>query len=109
MMDKAAHRRPQAVRGPLASHAAGYRLELIARGYSPSAVRLRLWQLDHVSRWLEREGLPASGLTPAVIERFLAARRAAGYRTWLSPRSMMLPLGYLMAVGAVPPMALVVA
>jgi site-specific recombinase XerD len=107
-MDKAAHR-PQAVKGPLASHAAGYRLELVARRYSPSAVRLRLWQLDHVSRWLDREGLSASGLTPAVIERFLAARRAAGYRTWLSPRSMMLPLGYLRAVGAVPPATLTVA
>lgn len=107
-MDKAAHRR-QAVEGPLASHAAGYRLELIARGYSPSAVRLRLWQLDHVSRWLEREDLSAGELTAAVIERFLAARRAAGYRTWLSPRSMVLPLGYLRAVGAVAPAALVVA
>ena len=55
----------QAVRGPLAPHASGYRGELIARGYSLDAVRLRLWQLDHISRWLERDGpCPASHAHP---------------------------------------------
>lgn len=83
-------------------------MELIARGYSPSAVRLRLWQMDHISRWLDGEGLVAGELTPAVVEPFLATRRAAGYRTWLSPRSMVLPLGYLRAVGAIPVVAPVV-
>ena len=92
----------QAVRGPLAPHASGYRGELIARGYSLDAVRLRLWQLDHISRWLERDGLTPSELTPTRVDEFLEERRARGYRSWVSPRSMALPLGYLRAVGAVP-------
>jgi len=86
----------------LAAYAPGYRAELIARGYSLHAVRLRLWQLDHISRWLERDGLTAVELTPARVVVFLAERRARGYRSWVSPQSMVLPLGYLRAVGAVP-------
>jgi site-specific recombinase XerD len=80
-----------------------------ARGYSPEAVRLRLWQLDHLSRWLDGRGLAAGELTPERAGEFLEARRAAGYRTWISPRSMVLPLGYLRAVGAVPIAAVVAA
>jgi PAS domain S-box-containing protein len=76
-------RREQAVRGPLGSHASGYRAELIARGYSLDAVRLRLWQLDHLSRWLERAGLAAGELTPARVDEFLEERRARGYRSWV--------------------------
>jgi site-specific recombinase XerD len=89
----------------LAAHAAGYRVELIGRGYSLDAVRLRLWQLDHISRWLEREGLAPGELTPARIDEFLEERRARGYRSWVSPRSMVLPIGYLRAAGAVPALA----
>jgi integrase/recombinase XerD len=92
----------QAVRGPLAPHASGYRCELIARGYSLDAVRRRLWQLDHIGRWLEREGLVSGELTPARVDEFLEERRARGYRSWVSPRSVVLPVGYLRAVGAVP-------
>ena len=92
----------QAVRGPLAPCASGYRVELSARGYSLDAVRLRLWQLDHISRWLEREGLTPGELTPARVDEFLEERRACGYRSWISPRSVSLPVGYLQAVGAVP-------
>jgi site-specific recombinase XerD len=94
--------REQAVRGPLAVYASGYRAELLGRGYSLHAVRLRLWQLDHLSRWLEAEGVVPGGLAPARVDEFLEARRARGYRSWVSPRSMVLPLGYLRAVGAVP-------
>jgi integrase/recombinase XerD len=92
----------QAVRGPLAAHASGYRDDLIARGYPLDAVRLRLWQLDHVSRWLEREGLAPGELTPARVDEFLEERRARGYRSWVSPRSVVLLVGYLRAAGAVP-------
>lgn len=92
----------QAVRGPLAAHASGYRVELIARGYSLHAVRLRLWQLDHISRWLDREGLEPRDLTPERVDEFLEERRARGYRSWVSPRSVVLPLGYLRAAGVVP-------
>ena len=88
--------------GPLGSYAAGYGSWLAARGYSRWTVAHRLWQLDLLSRWIEREGLSPDALTPERVEAFLAARRAAGYSTWLSLRSTALPLAYLRELGVVP-------
>jgi hypothetical protein len=88
--------------GPLALYAAGYGSWLARRGYSRWSVAHRLRQLELLSRWLEREGLSAGELTPARVEEFLAARRAAGYSSWLSARSTALPLEYLREVGVVP-------
>jgi hypothetical protein len=45
------------------------------------------------SEWLEREELQPEELTSDRVDGFLAARRAAGYSTWLSARSTALPLG----------------
>jgi site-specific recombinase XerC len=61
-----------------------------------------MFTVAHVSRWLAVEGLEAAGLTPAVAERFLADRRAAGYTRHLSPRALALLLGYLRGLGVVP-------
>jgi len=91
--------------GPLAPFAAGYESWLRSRSYSPSAAADRLCQLDQLSRWLEREGLGVDELTGEQAERFVAARRAAGRVTWVSPRSVMLPLGYLRELGVVPALA----
>ena len=76
------------VSGPLAGHATGFERWLRTGGFSGSAVSQRIWQFDHLSRWLDREGLRLDQLTPARQEQFLAARRAAGYRTWVSARSL---------------------
>jgi site-specific recombinase XerD len=75
---------------------------LVEGGYSQHAIRLRLWQLDHLSRWLDEERLGAGELTEERGEWFLADRRARGYRTWVSSRSMRLPLGYLRSIGVAP-------
>lgn len=88
--------------GPLASYAAGYGSWLAARGYSRWTVAHRLGQLDLLSRWLEREGLSPGGLTAERVEAFVAARRAAGYSSWLSVSSTALPLEYLRELGVVP-------
>lgn len=88
--------------GSLAPYAAGYGAWLAARGYSRWTVSHRLWQLDLLSRWLDRHGLAAGELTPERVGEFLAARRAAGYSTWLSVRSTALPLEYLRELGIVP-------
>jgi integrase/recombinase XerD len=88
--------------GPLARYAAGYGSWLVARGYSRWTVAHRLWQLDLLSRWIEREGLSPAELTRERVEEFLAVRRAAGYSTWLSLRSMALPLEYLRELRVVP-------
>jgi hypothetical protein len=87
--------------GPLAPYAAGYESWLATRGYSRWTVAHRLWQLDLLSRWLEREGLSPSELTTERVEAFLVARRAAGYSSWVSVRSTVLPLAYLCEVGVV--------
>ena len=44
------------VSGPLAGHATGFERWLRTRGFSGSAVSQRIWQFDHLSRWLDREG-----------------------------------------------------
>ena len=88
--------------GPLARYAAGYGSWLAARGYSRWAVSRRLGQLDLLSRWLEREGFSPGELTTERVGAFLAARRAAGYSSWLSVRSTVLPLEYLRELGVVP-------
>lgn len=93
---------PMEVRGPLAPYAAGLAALLRTRGYSPSAVRLRVWQLDGVSRWLAQRRLAPGELTVERAEEYLAARRARGYRSWVSPRSLDLPLEYLRRSGVVP-------
>jgi integrase/recombinase XerD len=90
------------VSGPLAPLEVGYRSWLAARGYAPRTVIDRVWQLDHLSRWLEREGLAPNELTRERVEEFLAVRRAAGYVTWVTTRSMIVPLAYLREVGVAP-------
>jgi integrase/recombinase XerD len=90
------------VSGPLASYAAGYRSWMLERGYARRTVINRLELLGLLSRWLEREGLAPSELTPEQVERFLERRRAAGYSRCVSAESTSLPLGYLRELGVVP-------
>jgi hypothetical protein len=90
------------VLGPLAPYAAGYERWLLARGFASLSLPRRMWQFDHLSRWLEREALSADQLTPGRAQEFLVARRNAGYVTWVSGLSLRLPLGYLREVGAIP-------
>ena len=91
--------------GPLAPYAAGYGSWLLERGYARWTVSHRLWQLNLLSCWLEREGLAPGELTPGRVRAFLDARRAAGYSTWLSVRSTALPLAYVCELGVVPTVA----
>ena len=90
------------VSGPLAPFAAGFESWLASRAYSPSGAADRLYQFDQLSRWIEREGLGVGELTDEQVQRFAAARRAAGLVTWVAPQSAMLPLGYLRLLGVAP-------
>jgi hypothetical protein len=87
---------------PLARYASGYGLWLSERGYSRWTAAHRLWQLDLLSRWLEREQLSPGELTQGRVEEFLAAPRAASFSTWLSVKGMSLPLEFLRELGVVP-------
>ena len=63
------------VQGPLAPFAAGFVVELVARGYQPRSVRGQLELMAHLSGWLAEQGLEPAGLTENIAERFLAVRR----------------------------------
>lgn len=90
------------VGGPLGPYASGLRVELERRGYAAESVRSRLVQLNQLSRWLDAEGLAASGLTDEAVDRFVATRRRAGRVSWISPVNVALPLEYLRCLGVVP-------
>ena len=84
----------------MASWEAVCRSRLAAQGYLPRTVDDLIWQLNGLSRWLERERLAVGELTPERVQRFEAARLAAGYSTrWVR---CALALRVLGEVGAVP-------
>lgn len=87
------------VAGPLAPYRDGFEAALAERGYAPSSAAGQLQVMAYVSRWLAERGLSGRDLESAVVEEFLRARRAAGYRQWLSMRGMAPLLGYLRQVG----------
>jgi integrase/recombinase XerD len=93
------------VTGPLQQYAPGFVAELARLGYTASSASGQMFVMAHLSRWLAGEGLDAAGLTPQVAERFVAARRAAGYTLYLSMKALGPLLGYLRWLGAVPPPA----
>ena len=88
--------------GPLASHVEGFCAALVRMGYTPRTARDHGYVLVHLSRWLAAERLQPSELTSPVVERFLEARRRAGYRRWRTVRSLRPLLAYLREVAGVP-------
>ena len=60
------------VAGPLAPFAPGYLGELDRWRYKSSAKYAQMLVMARLSGWLAGEGLGASDLTPAVLERFIA-------------------------------------
>ncbi|HUZ86985.1 MAG TPA: site-specific integrase [Candidatus Baltobacterales bacterium] len=89
--------------GPLTAHAAGFAAELSRVGYTENSTADQVRLLAHLSRWLSTRKLDVTDLTPAVGTAFLAMRRAAGYRLWLSPKALEPLLRYLQRLGALPP------
>jgi integrase/recombinase XerD len=88
------------VRGPLEPYADGLRGELERLGYTPRSAAGHVQLVAHLSRWMIREGLAASALTPATVDAYFAERRAAGYYNSLTARSVRQLLEYLRALGA---------
>lgn len=90
------------VTGPLTPFVGGFAAELARQGYRPDAAASQLQLMAHLSRWLATQGWDAAMLTAPVMAEFLAARRAAGYRLWLSPKALAPLVGYLHGFGAIP-------
>ena len=78
-------------------------MELARLGYrsGPTPKQLRL--AAHLSRWLDDGGLDAADLDAAAVEAYLAARHAAGYGEFITPRALAPLLGYLRRLGVTPP------
>jgi integrase/recombinase XerD len=89
--------------GPLEPFGVGFASLLLGRGYSEFSTRLNLQLAANLSRWLEGEQSGVGDLTPDLLERFVAARRAAGYRHQRSVHALAPLIGYLRDVGAAPP------
>lgn len=90
------------VAGPLAPYAEGLAGELGRLGFTPGSARLQMQVAAHLSRWLAGAGLDAAALTGPVADRYLAARRAAGYTAYLTPKALSPLLGYLRRLGVAP-------
>lgn len=90
------------VTGPLVGYTGGFHQELVRQGYRPGPQCDQLRLMAHVSRWMAERGLGIDELTPSRVDEFLAARRAAGYTLWLSPKGMAPLLAHLRELGAVP-------
>ncbi|MGZ4331851.1 MAG: tyrosine-type recombinase/integrase [Solirubrobacteraceae bacterium] len=91
------------VTGPLEPYVSGFVAELVERGYTSVSAAHQLRLMAHVSRWLASEGLAPDDLSRARVEEFVAARRAAGYVNYVTPRALAALLEHLREVGVVPP------
>jgi len=89
--------------GPLELFAAGFDAELARLGYTPAGTRRKLEAVAHLSHWLAGCGMTADDIGTETIAEFTAARRAAGYSSQLTGRSLAWMLGYLRVLGAVRP------
>src|SRR5512142_3284939 len=90
------------VRGPLSGYAAGFGEFLAGQGYTPGSVRLQMYLVAQLSRWLDAEGLDAGGLTELVAERFIAVRRARVERLFRARQALEPMLGFLRGLGVAP-------
>lgn len=54
----------------------------------PISATFQLYVMAHLSRWLTGEDLNPRALSTKDLERFLAARRRAGYTQYLSPEAL---------------------
>jgi integrase/recombinase XerD len=79
--------------------------ELARLGYTPAGTRRKLEAVAHLSCWLGERGMTSDDIGTETIGEFVAARRAAGYSSQLTGRSLAWMLGYLRGLGAVRPAA----
>ena len=76
------------VSGPLEPWATGFASSLVRQGYTPNSATLQMHLMAHLSRWLAGEGVEARKLCAIDVERFLSARRGAGYTHHLTGKAM---------------------
>ncbi len=87
---------------PLERFAEGFATELSRQGYTANSAALQLGLMAHASRWLAAQERDAAALDADAVDAFLAARRVAGYASFVTRRAMAPLLGFLRGVGAAP-------
>jgi integrase/recombinase XerD len=90
------------VRGPLEPHIVGFAESLLRQGYSRTSADQHVCFIAHLDRWLSAEGIGLDGLSPAVMDRYLVQRRAAGYVEYRSLKALRPLLDYLTPLGVLP-------
>jgi integrase/recombinase XerD len=88
--------------GPLQEFGPAFVVELERQGYLLLGATLQMRLMVRVSSWMQAEGLACGELSDEVVERFLAERRAAGHRDYVTARAIAPLLGYLRELGVVP-------
>jgi hypothetical protein len=83
----------------LAAHGPGVVAELERRGYAAATIGDQMKVLGSMSRWMAAEALVAKDLSPEVVERYVAWRRARGYGYVRSSVVLRPLLAYLRATG----------
>jgi site-specific recombinase XerD len=89
--------------GPLAGFAPGFAHHLARQGYATGSICHQLRLLRLLSQWLLDRGLGVEKLHTDEVERFVAARRAAGYQAFRSLKAMRPALDYLRDLSVAPP------
>ncbi|MGH3773674.1 MAG: tyrosine-type recombinase/integrase [Pseudonocardiaceae bacterium] len=87
--------------GPLESYVRGFAAELARRGYTVPSAAHQVGLVAHLSRWMAGGRLDVADLTPAVVERYVVVRRAAGYRSLRSEKALVPLLSYLRSLGVI--------
>jgi len=90
------------ISGPLKPFANGFAADLRRQGYTRNSIGVHLRLMAHLSRWLVAEDLNVEGVYVTQVERFLSARRAAGYTNHLTEKAMRPMLVYLRQIEVVP-------
>jgi site-specific recombinase XerD len=85
--------------GRLGPFVEGYRVWLLAAGYTPQTVRLMLRDLSRLGRWMDAMDVQIGALSVGGVESWLAARRAAGGYRVPTVRALRALLSYLGEVG----------
>jgi integrase/recombinase XerD len=88
--------------GPLEAYQAGFEVVLADVGYTPLSAANQVRLMRHLSIWLEGRDKTVADLVPAVVDRYLADRRADGHTHRVSLRGLTPLLAYLRGLGLAP-------
>lgn len=87
---------------PIGPHLDSFTTVVMQRGYARSTIRLQLWLLADLGRWLKRQVLSIGDLRASVTDAFLKRRRRARRLRRGDAATLHLFLDHLQAEGVIP-------